>query len=209
MATRGVAAAGRPGGGGGGGRGGGGCPGGTGAGARAAAAGAGGEGVQETELGLPERILVVLLVPPEVLGGFERGPAGAVAALAAARPGHRHRCAPPPPSWLSGSAPCCPAGFTTPARRLPDAAAAAASGAELRLGLHFPRKPPGLQTTERGLCQREVTEHDGLPPRCLCQGTSWAPQVSKTKARDAAASPMSVLPFFFSSFLPAPAVIAG
>lgn len=49
-------------------------------------------GVQETELGLPERVLVVLLVPPEVLGGFERGPAGAVAALAAARPG-RHAAA--------------------------------------------------------------------------------------------------------------------
>lgn len=50
------------------------------------------KGVQETELGLPERVLVVLLVPPEVLGGFERGPAGAVAALAAARPG-RHAAA--------------------------------------------------------------------------------------------------------------------
>lgn len=30
---------------------------------------------------------MVLLVPPEMLRGFERGPAGAVAALAAARPG--------------------------------------------------------------------------------------------------------------------------
>lgn len=46
-------------------------------------------GVQEAELGLPERVLVVLLLPPEVLGGFERGPAGAVAALAAARPGRQ------------------------------------------------------------------------------------------------------------------------
>lgn len=46
-------------------------------------------GVQEADLGLPERVLMVMLVPPEVLGGFERGPAGAVAALAFARPG-RH-----------------------------------------------------------------------------------------------------------------------
>lgn len=44
-------------------------------------------GVQEAELGLPERVLVVLLVPPEVLGGFECGPSSAVAALVAARPG--------------------------------------------------------------------------------------------------------------------------
>lgn len=49
-------------------------------------------GVQEAELGLPERVLVVLLVPPEMLGGFERGPARAVAALVAARPG-RHAAA--------------------------------------------------------------------------------------------------------------------
>ena len=46
-------------------------------------------GVQEAELGLPERVLVVLLVPPEVLGGFECSPSSAVAALAAARLG-RH-----------------------------------------------------------------------------------------------------------------------
>lgn len=49
-------------------------------------------GVQEAELGLPERVLVVLLVPPEMLGGFERGPSRAVAALVAARPG-RHAAA--------------------------------------------------------------------------------------------------------------------
>lgn len=49
-------------------------------------------GMQEAELGLPERVLVVLLVPPEVLGGFECGPSGAVAALVAARPG-RHAAA--------------------------------------------------------------------------------------------------------------------
>lgn len=46
-------------------------------------------GVQEVELGLPERILVVLLVPPEVLGCFERGPASTIAALAAASPGRQ------------------------------------------------------------------------------------------------------------------------
>lgn len=40
--------------------------------------------VQEAELGLPEWVLVVLLVPPEVLGCFERGPASTVAALATA-----------------------------------------------------------------------------------------------------------------------------
>lgn len=48
--------------------------------------------MQEAELGLSERVLVVLLLPPEVLGGFESGPAAAVAALAAARPG-RHAAA--------------------------------------------------------------------------------------------------------------------
>lgn len=46
-------------------------------------------GVQEAELRLPERVLVVLLMPPEVLRCFERGPVSTVAALAAARPG-RH-----------------------------------------------------------------------------------------------------------------------
>lgn len=49
-------------------------------------------GVQEAELGLPERVLVVLLVPPEVLGGFECGPSSAVTALVAARPA-RHAAA--------------------------------------------------------------------------------------------------------------------
>lgn len=44
-------------------------------------------GVQEAELGLPERVLVVLLVPPEMFRGFESGPGSAVAALVAARPG--------------------------------------------------------------------------------------------------------------------------
>lgn len=43
----------------------------------------------EAELRLPERVLVVLLMPPEVLRCFERGPVSTVAALAAARPG-RH-----------------------------------------------------------------------------------------------------------------------
>lgn len=43
-------------------------------------------GVQEAELGLPERVLVVLLMPPEMLRGFESGPTSTVVALVAARP---------------------------------------------------------------------------------------------------------------------------
>lgn len=81
---------------------------------------------------------MVLLVPPEVLGGFERGPAGAgtVAAVAVARQGrHATILRLHPGSRLRALLPSR-AHWTGPHERLPDAAAAAAaaSGAEQRLG---------------------------------------------------------------------------
>lgn len=122
-------------------------------------------GVQEAELRLPERVLVVLLVSPEVLRCFERGPASTVAALAAARPGRhaatlrlhpgsRLRALLPSRVQHAGSGPSA-----SPMLLLPPPAA---SGAEHRLGsashLKLPeaqklrgfRRPRGGSASRRG-----------------------------------------------------------
>lgn len=101
-------------------------------------------GVQEAELGLPERVLVVLLVPPEMLRGFECSPSGAVAALAAARPG-RHVAA------------LClhPGRLRAPLPRRVHRASPSAFGLLL----------PPLPKTETGLSFRLVAARGSRPPR--------------------------------------------
>lgn len=84
-------------------------------------------GVQEADLGLlpEERVLVVVLMPPEVLGGFDGGPAGAVAALAAY---------------------ACPGGHATPLCLHP--------GSRRRAGLGCPAGCTSLARPSASLCRR-------------------------------------------------------
>lgn len=143
-------------------------------------------GVQKTELGLPERVLVVLLVPPEVLGGFECGPSGAVAALVAARTG-RHAAALclHPGSHLRAllSSRFHRAGPSASRMLLP--LPQPLLKPKQRLGSASHLKPPEAPGDREGaLPAGGVTECDKAPSTVIeAEIHSWAPQFTKTRTR--------------------------
>lgn len=126
------------------------------------------------------------------------------------------RCCPLPPSWLAAPSPAVqPVSPRWPERLLDAAAAAAAaSRAEQRLGSASHLKPPEAPgDQEEALPAGGVTERDRAPSTVVVAEThSWAPQFTKTRTRGARLHRQPVpsfLPFFFPSFLWAPAAKAG
>lgn len=164
-------------------------------------------GVQEAVLGLPEWVLVVLLVPPEVLGWFERGRASTVAALSTAcRSRHaaalrlhpaRRLCAP------------LPSRFTALARAPPRCCCRCRCRFWRRAeaGLSFPleatRGSEARGDREGALLAGGITDHDKAPFRVVVVETrSWSPQVTKTRACSTPFRQWSVPPSSLSSSLP-------
>lgn len=148
---------------------------------------------------------MVMLVPPEVLGSFERGPAGAVAALAFARPG-RHAttlCLHPGsrrrallPSRVHRAGPPERLPLLPPPPLLLSRAERLGSASYLK-----PRDAPGDR--EGALQAGGVAEGGGAPPAPVVAGTrSRALQVPKSRACGARLHQRRVPPSSFSASLP-------
>lgn len=151
---------------------------------------------------------MVLLMPPEVLGGFEHGPTGVVA-LAAVRPGwHAAALCLHPGSRLCAPLPNRVHHAGRSASRCCRCRCRRRFWSRAELGLASYLKPPEARGDRKGaLPAGGVTERYRAPSTVVVGETrSWAPQFTKTRAAGVQLCPRKAPPSSLLPFLPLGAV---